>query len=140
MKQYACAIAALLLAPAMHAQPTQLPADAVAFLDMIEDETGVKRLGGTFYGILEEDDDITHVVPLAPDRDTFIQIACSGYCETVFGEAFNGAGESIARTEAGSVEPVLVIPAGNGDRVSLLVSMVPCDDFDCPYLVQAFVR
>lgn len=132
--------AALLLAPATHAQPPELPTDAVAYLDMIEQETGVKRLGQTFFGILEGDDDITHVVPLAPDKDTFIQIACSGYCETVFGEAFNSSGESIARTEGGSVEPILVIPAGNGDKVSVLVSMVLCDDFDCPYLVQAFVR
>lgn len=140
MKRLAIILAALLLAPAAGAQPPDLPPSLVTYLDNIEAEMGVKRFGATLTGALEEDEEATVTVAIPTDKDTFIQIACNEYCESIHASAQNASGDVIGASDAYTPEPVLHIPAGTGSSVSVKVYMAYCDDFDCQYAVQAFVR
>ena len=140
MKALAWASALFLLAPVASAQPPELPPDLVTYLNGIEAEMGAQRFGATTTGALEEGEDVTFGVAVASNRDTYILIACNEYCDAISGYAENGNGQTLGYTDDESPEQLLVIPAGSGDRVSLTVSMDYCDDFDCQYAVQAFIR
>lgn len=140
MKQLVLALALIAAAPAAHAQPPELPKDLIEYLDSIEREMAIKRFGPTQIGWLEEEEEATLVVEVSPDKDTFVQVVCNSLCEAIYAYAENGAGENIDSAEDDSPEPVLFIPAGTGANVSVTVTMGYCDDFDCQYAVQAFVR
>lgn len=140
MKRSICALAALLLAPAAGAQPPDLPPDLVTYLENIETEMGIKRFGATQLGTLEEDEEATITVAIPSDKDAFVQIACNEFCESIHASASNAAGEIIEASDEYTPEPVLFIPAGTGTSVSVKVYMAYCDDFDCQFAVQAFVR
>jgi hypothetical protein len=140
MKLLALTLAALLLAPLASAQPPDLPPDLVTYLDNIEAELGVKRFGPTQMGTLEEDEEATVTVAIPNDQDTYIQIACNAFCESIHASARNAADAVIDASEEYSPEPGLIIPAGTGTSVLVKVYMAYCDDFDCQYAVQAFVH
>lgn len=140
MKRLAVICATLFLAPAAGAQPPDLPPDLVTYLDNIEAEMGVKRFGQTRIGTLEEDEDATVTVAIPSDKDTFIQIACNEFCESIHASARYAAGDIIEASDKYTPEPVLFIPAGTGTSVSVNVYMAYCEDIDCQYAVQAFTR
>ena len=83
---------------------------------------------------LEDDDAETIEVRVAPDKLTYIHI--EGNEDTIDINLRAMAGEKEFVPELGSV---LQIPPGNGDKVSVEVSMA-CSYVSCFYFAQAFVR
>lgn len=140
MKRLALALAALLLAPSTDAQPPQIPPELETYLGNIEAEMGIERFGATLMGTLEEDEEATVTVAIPSDKDTFIQVVCNEFCESIHASALNAAGDVIEASDEYTPEPVLYIPAGTGTSVSIQVYMAYCGDFDCQYAVQAFAR
>jgi hypothetical protein len=140
MKSLIGALAALLLAPAASAQPPEVSPDLVAYLDGIASEMGATRYGATLVGSLEEDEETTLVIAIPSDKESRLFIACDDFCEVVYAYAENSAGDTIDYSEDETHEALLTIPAGTGDRVSVTVTMGYCDNWDCEYAVQAFVR
>jgi hypothetical protein len=140
MKPLAWAPALLLLGPVASAQPPEVPPELVSYLNDIETEMGVKRFGGTIMGSLEEEDEATVSVTVSADTDTYIQVVCDDFCEAIYAYAENSAGETIAYEEDDTHEPVLFIGAGNGSQVSVTVTMGYCDEWECQFAIQPFVR
>jgi hypothetical protein len=136
----AWAFAVLLMAPGAHAQVSGIPPELVAYFNDIEIDMGVKRLGTPVLGWLEEDDTRVLTIPVSSNEITYLQIVCDFYCETISAHAETVDGKTINHDGADTAEPVLVIPAGSGAQVSVALTMGYCDEWECQFAIQAFVR
>ncbi|HPI48996.1 MAG TPA: hypothetical protein PLH23_12070, partial [Hyphomonadaceae bacterium] len=119
---------------AAYAQPPAVPAEVQAVIDELAQAYGLTPLGDAMLRELEDDDSETIEVRVAPDKLTYIHI--EGNEDTIDINLRAMAGEKEFVPELGSV---LQIPPGNGDKVSVEVSMA-CSYVSCFYFAQAFVR
>lgn len=127
-------VLALGMVQAAYAQPPAVPAEVQAVIDELAQEYGLTPFGDAMLRELEDDDSETIEVRVAPDKLTYIHI--EGNEDTIDINLRAMAGEKEFVPELGSV---LQIPPGNGDKVSVEVSMA-CSYVSCFYFAQAFVR
>ncbi|HOZ26221.1 MAG TPA: hypothetical protein PK080_02610 [Hyphomonadaceae bacterium] len=127
-------VLALGMVQAAYAQPPAVPAEVQAVIDELAQAYGLTPLGDAMLRELEDDDSETIEVRVAPDKLTYIHI--EGNEDTIDINLRAMAGEKEFVPELGSV---LQIPPGNGDKVSVEVSMA-CSYVSCFYFAQAFVR
>jgi len=127
-------VLALGMVQAAYAQPPAVPAEVQAVIDELVQAYGLTPLGDAMLRELEDDDSETIEVRVAPDKLTYIHI--EGNEDTIDINLRAMAGEKEFVPELGSV---LQIPPGNGDKVSVEVSMA-CSYVSCFYFAQAFVR
>lgn len=127
-------VLALGMVQAAYAQPPAVPAEVQAVIDELAQAYGLTPFGEAMLRELEDDDSETIEVRVAPDKLTYIHI--EGNEDTIDINLRAMAGEKEFVPELGSV---LQIPPGNGDKVSVEVSMA-CSYVSCFYFAQAFVR
>ena len=118
-------VLALGLAQAAYAQPPAVPAEVQAVIDELAQAYGLTPFGEAMLRELEDDDSETIEVRVAPDKLTYIHI--EGNEDTIDINLRAMAGEKEFVPELGSV---LQIPPGNGDKVSVEVSMA-CSYVSC---------
>lgn len=143
MKSHVPALGALLLAlvqaPPASAQTREPPAEFVALIDTIEDDTGLKRFGAPKISDLDDGATDTLKVKVDNAQVTFLQLACDGYCLEIKPTVTTRAGAVIAPELPDPTLPVIQVPAGSGDEVDLSVAMT-CDYAYCTFGVQALTR
>lgn len=127
-------VLAICLVQAASAQPPEAPADVRDMIDDIAEEFGLTPYGDVFLSELDDEDSETIEVKVAPDKLTYINVEGNDDTLDIGLRAMAGSKEIVP--EFGSV---LQIPPGNGDKVTVEVSM-SCDYISCGYFVQAFVR
>ena len=128
------AVMAVCLGQAAYAQPPEVPDDVRAMIDELAQDYGLTPFGDVILSELDDRDSETIEVRVAPDKLTYIHVEGNGDTLDIGLRAMVGEKEFVP--ELGSV---LQIPPGNGDRVTVEVSM-SCDYISCAYFAQAFVR
>lgn len=129
----------LALAPSASAQTREPPEEFSAFIDMVAEDTGLKRFGAPKASDL--DDGATQTIRFKVDNAqlTYLQLACDGYCIEIKPTVTTGAGAVISPELPDPTTPVIQVPAGSGDEVDLVVTM-SCDYAYCTFAVQALTR
>lgn len=121
-----------------HAQPPVAAPPEVT--DRVNDIAQIYRLttsGSTIMRELDDGDQHSVDVTVAPDKLTFIALGGDDAVIELDVQATVNGKEIAAAS--GDAEPMLEISAGSGANVRLTVEM-SCQDVSCGYFVQTFVR
>lgn len=129
------AILALAVAQAAYAQPPEVPQEVRDIIEQTANEQGLITLGQPYFDEIDDGDEDTVEVTVAPNRITYVMIRGNDDTIAIDVRATAGGKEIVGWTDA----EVLQIPAGNGNKVTLDVEMT-CEFISCEYFVQAFVR
>ena len=134
----ACLATACFAVPAVAQPPSETPPEVAELIAGIVEDTGVTPFGQTFLRELDDAESETVEVAVAPDKLTYVQLMGNEYTNAIWVHASAG-GREIAMSKADKGDPVLQIPAGNGNKVSLKIEM-NCGYAVCQYFIQTFVR
>lgn len=129
------AVMALCLGQAAYAQPPEIPQGVRDIIEQTADEQGLITFGQPYFDEIDDGDEGTVEVTVAPDRITYVMIRGNDDTIAIDVRATAGGKEIVGWTDA----EVLQIPAGNGNKVTLDLEMT-CEFISCEYFVQAFVR
>lgn len=137
--KFKAVIVAMCLAPVAFAQPPEVPAEVRGMISDLAREQGMVTFGDVYLSRLDDGAAATIQVKVAPGKRTYVAVVGDGPTLDIKARAKVGAKEFLPELGYRSGQTVIQIPENNGDAVSLSLDM-SCEDIDCGYFVQAFVR
>ncbi len=127
------------LGQAAFAQPPEVPAEVREMIAGLAQEQGMTTFGDVYLSRLDDGASATVTVKVSPGKRTYVTVAGDGAALDMKVRGTAGGKAFVPEMGYSSGMAVVQIPEGNGDTVALNLQM-SCEDIDCGYFVQAFVR